>query len=214
MIRRPISLRRYGSRIVASGLLCLLHGCATLEVVDCENADWEQVGEEDGAAGAGPTTVDQHRATCARQGAEVDLVAYRAGMAAGRRRYCTPSNAYALGAQGEALPRVCPEDLRRAFERAHQAGHEAWQVHSAIEELRRAIRIKQQEIDAVEVDLEGAQAQVRADGLSLKQRAEWLSLANTLARQRQSLGVALQDLEEQLAATQSLLAQGDAAEDW
>ncbi|MEO0425658.1 MAG: DUF2799 domain-containing protein [Pseudomonadota bacterium] len=188
-------------------MLALLGGCGNFQVLDCASTDWEALGVEDGAAGADPETPDHYRTVCDRQGSKMDLVAYRVGTAAGLRRYCVEPTAFALGARGDDAFTGCPDDLSRAFARAYADGRTAFEAEQAAKALRQQIRYKQQERDAVELDLEAAQVQVRADGLGLGARAQWLAKVNDLNRQRQALERELAALQGQLATTQSLLAQ-------
>lgn len=185
----------------------MLSGCSNFQVLDCATTDWEALGVEDGAAGADPDALDHYRTVCDRQGTAMDLVAYGVGTAAGLRVYCVAETAFALGVGGDEAFTGCPSDLSAAFAQAYADGRTAFEAEQAATALRQQIRHKQQERDAVELDLEAAQAQVRADGLGLAARAEWLSKANDLIRQRQALERELAGLQGRLASTQSLLAQ-------
>ncbi|MEM9388346.1 MAG: DUF2799 domain-containing protein [Pseudomonadota bacterium] len=183
--------------------------------MDCATTDWEARGAADGAAGADPAVLRRYRSVCERQGADVDLVAYRVGTAAGLRRYCVVQTAFALGAEGAELFRGCPEDLADVFTQAYADGRQAYEAEQVAQSLGQQIRYKRQELDAVEVDLEAAQIKVRAAGLTLAERADWLATGNGLVRQRQLLERELADLQGQLTTTQSLLvqaAQGDPAD--
>ncbi|MEO1687447.1 MAG: DUF2799 domain-containing protein [Pseudomonadota bacterium] len=88
----------------------------------CATADWRAVGVADGARGAGPERLAEHRASCAEAGRAPDARAWARGRQDGLRSYCTPANAHAVGASGQALAPYCPAARTKSLRRAHRLG--------------------------------------------------------------------------------------------
>lgn len=115
-------MRNY-SLLLGVCLTLLLAGCATkLSEENCASMNWYQKGYDLGVQGRNYSNLKQEREQCARYEISVDDDRYQAGWRAGTRVYCTPQQGYQLGANGQGMPNVCPEDLRTRFENAWHEG--------------------------------------------------------------------------------------------
>jgi len=88
----------------------------------CATADWRAVGVADGARGAGPDRLAEHRASCAAAGLAPDAEAWALGREEGLLAYCTPANAHAVGAAGASLAPYCPNEGAEALRAANDLG--------------------------------------------------------------------------------------------
>ncbi|MBK6277292.1 MAG: DUF2799 domain-containing protein [Gammaproteobacteria bacterium] len=84
-----------------------LGGCASLSESECADADWEQIGYRDGAAGTSGRRIAAHAKSCAEYGFTVDEETWRAGYDRGIDSYCTPSTRYARASRAQCAG-VCP----------------------------------------------------------------------------------------------------------
>lgn len=125
---------------ICLGIALLLGGCATMDKTECQNADWQTIGLEDGAAGRQLSYVGNHRRACAEYGVKPNLDAYRAGHAQGARQFCTPTNGFRQGRAGRNYSGICPADLEGGFLAAHATGRQLHDLSSEIDHLQREAR--------------------------------------------------------------------------
>ena len=82
-------------------------GCATLSQSECEEADWQIIGLEDGSAGRPVSYIGRHRKSCADYGVKPNMKQYQRGHADGVRIFCTPRKGYQLATSGRGHDDVC-----------------------------------------------------------------------------------------------------------
>ncbi len=110
------------STVVASFVLMLLSGCATLNEAECTSADWRHIGEQDGNKGRLSSHLNRHRKACQKHGIAADSEQYYLGREQGLKRFCTPSRGYSLGLDGEEYQGVCSAEQAREFQSAYVKG--------------------------------------------------------------------------------------------
>jgi hypothetical protein len=189
---------RLRALLCAAGLLAVT-GCAQMSASECQLADWQTVGFEDGASGAPPARIGTYRKACAAHGVAPDLAAYRAGREAGLAAYCRPQNGFRLGERGTAYAGLCPASLEPDFLHAYRAGT---RIHGARQSVRAAAsRVERTERRIAELAERRAAAQTDlvADGLRPAQRLEILAEALELAGEQS-------DLEAELEIQRGVLA--------
>ena len=113
--------------------LSIVGGCATMSESECINADWREVGRNDGLEGKRQTELARHYDSCVKYGITPDREQYIAGRAAGLAIYCTQDSGYWEGRNGSGYQRVCPGNLEPAFLDGYRAGQD---VFNAIEKVR------------------------------------------------------------------------------
>ena len=156
-------------------ILLLQAGCATLNEEECLNADWRSIGCEDGARGARPSRIGQHRQACAEYAIQPDLDAYNAGHKQGLKTYCRPGNGYHAGLKGSSYNNVCPAALERGFLQAYKAGHHIYKLETQIRSLAGQIKKEEKELDEVKTQLGQLEAELVSDGVSSQRRIELLA---------------------------------------
>ena len=113
-------------QILAVSVFCTLafalSGCATMSEAECQAADWEIRGEDDGRAGRPSTTVDDHANACAEYGIVPKVAQYREGWKRGIAVYCTSDNGFRRGVEGDTYQHSCPIETEADFLPAYQAG--------------------------------------------------------------------------------------------
>lgn len=161
----------------------LLSGCATLSETQCRQADWEALGEDDGALGYPPERIGEHREACAEYGIVPDEAAYARGRLAGLDRLCTVAGGLAHGRAGRSYQGVCPPGYEQDFYTGYQVGRRIERVEGELEDTERALR-------QVDFDL------ARQD-LSDDQRGNLYYRFRELQRERDSLRRELARLEDE-----------------
>jgi hypothetical protein len=129
-----------------------LAGCETMTVSECQVADWQRVGFDDGARGEHHSRLAAHSESCAKAGIRPQPQAYRQGWDNGIARFCTASNGWREGLQGNTSKAgVCngqwgDESFRRYLEAGLQVRRTQgelqrndWQLRSLQKQLEEAI---------------------------------------------------------------------------
>jgi hypothetical protein len=135
-----------------SGAL-LTASCATLNKDECQTANWEVIGYEDGTRGYNADRIGQHREACSKHGVAPDLAAYAAGRDKGLRVYCTPQNGYRIGQKTTVYRDVCPEDLRADFRKAFEYGGQILAHQREISRYQTDIRKYQDTLQEIEQEI-------------------------------------------------------------
>lgn len=112
-----------------------LSGCASMSESQCQVAEWQRVGLNDGASGISESHLADYVKDCAKVGIEPDALAYRKGWDAGIVRFCTPANAWREGTQGHfQADAVCR--AQTGYERFAYYLNAGLQWHRTAEQIR------------------------------------------------------------------------------
>jgi Protein of unknown function (DUF2799) len=150
---------RFGLRLATAvaAAASLLASCATLNQQECLNANWQQLGVDDGRSGQPVAWLNEHREACAKHGVVPDERAWLDGRAQGLVEYCSLDRALSDGLAGRGYQGVCPPGMDADFARINQAARD---VHAA--------RGHVQSLNSQASQLE---ASLRAKGIDDKRRA-------------------------------------------
>ncbi len=160
-----------------------ISGCANMNQAQCETANWQAIGYEDGAAGARDSQFSQHRQECAKYGITANIEDYLHGHDKGSKKYCTQTNGFFLGMKGQNYNRNCPQDLAPVFLRGLTDGKQIYSaqrvIDSADETLERLyIRIENfEEVILDKNNLMIADGLVRAERLEIRQQIDSLEIS-------------------------------------
>lgn len=167
--------------------LLYLTGCATLDRSECEVANWEIIGFEDGASGKPASTVGQHRSACAEYTIAPDLNLYLKGHNRGIKEYCTYQNGLELGQRGRNMTDVCSEANYKDFNAGYQKGRQNYLLLSEIQNVKSNIHSIHSERNRI-VD-------------EIKQNEELIIASETTSSHRRSLLEANKNLSFQMELT-------------
>ncbi len=169
-------------RIFLPLLLLTLGGCASMSETQCQVADWQRVGLNDGANGIAESHLADYVKDCAKVGIAPDAVAYRKGWDAGIVRFCTPANGWREGTQGRyQADTVCR--AQSGFERFAYYLNAGLQWHRTSEQIRtnnHEMRRLQSLLDAATKDDDKKQLRFELQQLDWEQ----FRLRNLLNQQR------------------------------
>ena len=173
---------------IASGLMLLLSGCATMDAESCQGADWRQIGADDGAGGQSADQFDTYQRECREFGIQADHASYQAGWNEGITLYCTRDNGYVVGRKGDYYGDTCPGAMRDPFYVGYMAGRAISQAQARIDQVQHALDEVRDE--AAKDDLTGEQrGALRAKRKELERDMEGARYALTNARlEAQRLG--------------------------
>lgn len=135
------------SRLLCALLaLTLCGGCAVMSESECVNANWREVGRNDGLEGKRAEELGRYQDACLQYGVTPDGEAYGKGREEGLAIYCTPDTGYWEGRNGGSYRQVCPPSTARDFLEAYRAGQA---VLKAIDTAR-----------SIEADIDSAQDRI------------------------------------------------------
>jgi len=115
--------------------LLILNACSTLSEKECHSSDWHQLGIQDGRSGLPERRLDDYAKSCKEYGVRPDTSQYLEGRTIGLKQYCTPSNAFRTGLNGEAYQGVCPSDIDMVFHINNTAALSVYKARQRIKDL-------------------------------------------------------------------------------
>ena len=162
--------------VIAGGLvltLAAISGCATMSEAECQNANWQLRGEDDGNSGYRRDRVNSHTRACAEYGIKPDVAAYARGWEQGIRNFCTRDNGWEHGLAGKTYQNSCPDVQKAAF-------FEAFSLGSAIAEQQGKVGSLNTQLNTVNTKLDGM-ASDDEDYADLKKRQSNLQVDHARA---------------------------------
>ena len=151
-------------------------GCASMSEKECRSADWEAVGQADGARGSPGDMLERHRKACARHDVQPAEAAWRAGFAKGLETFCTPKGGYVAARAGNGHHNNCfglPGEDK--FMAGFNNGAQVQALLREVRELHRRLRdIESSALSGQYSDYELAQVRLRAAEMSdALRRKQW-----------------------------------------
>lgn len=121
------------------GLILVLGftGCQTLSKQECEQNDWQSIGQRDALAGRPASVFDGYHSQCQKQNVELNEDAYISGFTAGSKLFCTAENGERFGHDGGTYASSCPKNLEPAFLAGYSIAHREYEVEQREEDVRR-----------------------------------------------------------------------------
>ncbi|OUS30104.1 hypothetical protein A9Q99_06375 [Gammaproteobacteria bacterium 45_16_T64] len=197
--------RRITLALILTSLLMWVSGCSTLSKEECQSADWQLIGFEDGTQGFLLQRIGEHRKACAEYGIAPRMDAYERGHQRGVLSYCTEANGLLVGKRGREYNGVCPADLAPPFLFGHQKGMEIHNLAARVRQLAKQVEQKQVELFDVEEHLHAVEESLVATGVSVTERRALLDELRSLELSQQEGNRELdQLLDEKLSFTRQL----------
>lgn len=110
-------------------------GCATMTADECKNANWSDLGFNDGLGGKPTYLLTARVNDCTKAGIRVDTVLYEKGRKRGLQNFCRLENAVPLGLSGQNYAGVCPAGLDTEFRSRYQTGYAVYTLRKKVDEL-------------------------------------------------------------------------------
>ncbi|MFT5541800.1 MAG: hypothetical protein ACI97K_001856 [Glaciecola sp.] len=174
----------------------LLGGCANMSKEQCETANWQAIGYEDGVAGQRDSQFSQHRQECADHGVTASIDDYLSGHKDGSQKYCTKTNGFFLGMKGKSYNRNCPDALAKSFLVGLADGKQIYSAERRMLSSEDALDNIYARIENFEEVINDKNDLMIADGLVRAERIE-------IRQQIQKLEVGMFELIESIPAYQN-----------
>ena len=159
----------YRVAVCVGVLVFSLSGCTTMKKAECVDADWQQVGYQDGREGQPLSKLAGRKRACSLFGISVDKADYRAGWTAGISEYCRPDQGLALGRAGGSTSSACPETMADDFQRAFRLGSDLGNAEVGLKDTDQDYQRVEQALIKLEDDINDIDETVdRADSSRLK----------------------------------------------
>ncbi|WP_444883947.1 DUF2799 domain-containing protein [Microbulbifer sp. PSTR4-B] len=192
---------RFGTlSLVAITLLST--GCATMSKDECQVADWQALGYEDGAEGRGLSYMGKRRESCAKYGVQLNTSSYRIGRDEGLELFCTELRGFSEGRSGENYAGVCPAGLEGLFLKGYETGRNLFIAKTAVEEIEAAIHDRELEREHLLDDMTEIGAQLVEDEATREERVTLLADIARLKVRHTELGLEIDDLLFELTQRQ------------
>jgi hypothetical protein len=126
-----------------------LGSCASLSESECQDADWERIGEADGDIGRPATHIEQHIEACGRYGIEPDIRAYSTGHAGGLDDYCTVRGGLETGRRGRSYKNICKPGFEEDFLQGFRLGRQIYTAETEVDDIEQTIRSYELELSSI-----------------------------------------------------------------
>ncbi len=176
-----------------------LSGCANMNQAQCETANWQAIGYEDGVAGARDSQFSQHRQECAAHGVTANIEDYLRGHNEGSQKYCTRSNGFFLGMKGQNYNRNCPEELVPLFLNGLNDGKQIYSAQRELDSKEDALERLYARIENFEETIAEKNNEMIADGLMRSERLEIRQQIESLEIEMVGLIELIPDYQEEQA---------------
>jgi hypothetical protein len=197
-------MRHWQILTVGASLFSLI-GCAGMSANECELADWQAVGYEDGVQGRSSDKFGSYRKNCAKHEVAPDFQTYQSGREAGLREYCQPTRGFREGSRGAKYVGVCPTDLETDFLESYNDGRTLYELEHAVSSAKRQIDHRKSRMKDIESELAQIMATLLIDDAPGEERAALLVETKQLAEERMSLANEVENLQQQLYESQEEL---------
>jgi hypothetical protein len=166
---------------------------------ECQNANWQMIGLEDGSKGYSLAYIGNHRKACAEFNISPDLEQYQSGHAQGLRQYCTYLKGFQLGSSGTAFNSICPPDLEDDFQLGHQRGLEIHALNLEFKKTQASIKELNEHLDVLTADVAAKENLIISRKTRERERALLLLEVKEIQTEIGRLEVEAELLEQQKA---------------
>ncbi len=155
--------------------------CSSMDMEQCQLADWYSIGMSDGNNGVVSYTVNDYIKDCNEFGLAVNSKQWTSGYQAGLKNYCQSENGYKLGLQGAYYNGVCSNN---EFLKRYNEGHRKYEIKQRISSIESRLDNINREITSLNKKINAGQevANSKEDKKSLKREEDKLETELMLLR--------------------------------
>lgn len=148
---KPMLFKYIKKSIVIIGIISI-SGCATMSKEECQMANWQALGQADGAQGKLPDYISKRSKNCVKNGIQPNQVLWEKGRKEGLKDYCKANNVYAIGRKGKDLSPVCGYMSKSEYNTlmtSHKDGLKLYRFEKSIDRKREHLNKLQAEKNKV-----------------------------------------------------------------
>jgi hypothetical protein len=174
---------------------------------ECQQANWQVIGLEDGASGHDLSYIGRHRESCAEHGVNPDLEQYTRGREEGLRQYCTYSRGHRFGSYGYSYSSVCQGEQYGAYREGYDRGNELYGqiqvLKIEIDDAAKDLHAKRAQLTDLQGRIHHLEHKLTLEAKSLRHRKKQLNRYSHLKADHDALDHDIHDLESYLAGKQN-----------
>ncbi|MBV1908510.1 MAG: DUF2799 domain-containing protein [Kangiellaceae bacterium] len=193
------SVKSISSHTLILFALIQMSGCATLNESECQSANWEIIGLEDGSKGRNTSYIGEHREACSEYRIAPDLTSYIKGHKQGLKQFCTQQNGYQQGVKGATNNQVCTGSSVRDFNRGHQDGLRIYRASKEILGLESEIDSRHHRLEDIEKQKRAMEEELVRNGTKEYRRRELLEEIKSLERESEATYIEIDNMRISLA---------------
>lgn len=128
-------LKHFSYFVVLTGLLMACSSVNKQARIDCQRADWFELGRRAGAQGQDGKDFEKLVRECKGTPSSLAKELFTNGHNSGLAEYCSPENAFAMGRGGLGYKDVCPQQLKLESMKNYKRGQHAQVIDQNIRKL-------------------------------------------------------------------------------
>jgi len=183
-------------------ILLGVSSCSTMSKSECQVADWQAIGLEDGVNGRSSSYIGYRRKDCAKHGVMFNLEQYNIGREAGLKQYCTYQSGYRHGSYGYSYFTVCQGEQHGLYQEGYNRGHELYDLKKEIDHLLKDLHVKEVHLTEVKKKIQRIESKLITSAGSMTARKNQLEKYNRLKYELEALEFDLHDFELFIARRQ------------
>jgi len=188
-------------------LSVLVSGCAAMSKNECQTAQWQSVGYEDGAKGYSVSRIGEYRKSCAEYNVAPDLATYTEGRRQGLQEWCTPSNGYLQGTRGAIYNGICPKTLETEFKQSMQRGKVVFDMRQTIKNQKVLIARLNRDLTTIEQEISDKEAELVSNNTHPGRRILLLDQIRKADQDRQAVRYDISEANSSLGEMKSHIQQ-------
>lgn len=196
---------RMSASAACLSFLLIFSGCATMGKNECLNAQWRNIGYEDGVRGYRATRLAKHRQACADYGISPDLDEYTAGRRLGLAEWCTAANGFYQGRRGRVYKGVCPPELEGSFLSGMNHGREVYSYNREIDKREKHLREAHDDLFTMDEEIDSLEEELIIGEAGHHRRRLILDELRALEREREYLSQSIAEDEQRLESMKNTL---------
>lgn len=136
--------------VILNMILALsLSGCAVMSKSECQNANWELIGQRDGISGAGSLSQARGQA-CAKHQINMNRKQYLDGYRKGIQTYCTPQTVFDYALSGKGNYQNCPLEMHTELRPYYNVAANYYAAKSKLESIENTLASARKNLNQAE----------------------------------------------------------------
>lgn len=161
--------------LTATLFLCTsLSACSIMNEQECQTANWSALGYLDGSQGVTVNQFNERNSACSKYAVRANFNEYKTGYTQGLTKYCTESNGFFVGSQGNSYQGVCTPTTANKFLKGYRHGQQLFTLKNKVSQAEQALTDEQYALEHQQQTLNDLKNSLIYDQLTPYQRRQKL----------------------------------------